>query len=426
MAHVQKFTSGSVGGLSIHIDRKTLNHSNKDIDTDKTHLNYDLCEKEGDLQSRYQERLSEVYCMKRADVKSCAGWVLTLPEELKESSSEQQKEFFESSYVFFKNRYGEKNVLSATVHNDETTPHLHFAFMPVVFDEKKNREKVSAKIVLNRNELKNFHQDLDNHLKENLHFYEKGVLNGNTIGIDDIKILKEKSKDIEKLKSNLDSKKKEILKEYKEINVSPKKHLINISKIKNRSYEKGIINKRIEMSPEDFSKLIKMGQENIKIRYINSRYSKQNTDLKNEFDELRRQYQEKINEKTDEIDLLKEKNEKLDVELGILNQNLEDEIITRVVYADVLMNDFNFTKISQTEINARVVLNKLDKGHEPKTLEESQEWKDRLEKASNTRINPSRLENGINKVKEFIEKFKEKIKAVKLKKAKRKEQEWER
>ncbi|WP_228143799.1 plasmid recombination protein [Moraxella pluranimalium] len=40
MAHVQKFTKGNMQGLSIHLDRKTENHSNKNIDTERTHLNF--------------------------------------------------------------------------------------------------------------------------------------------------------------------------------------------------------------------------------------------------------------------------------------------------------------------------------------------------------------------------------------------------
>nr|WP_244877093.1 plasmid recombination protein [Carnobacterium mobile] len=45
MAHVQKFTRGNLNGLSIHLDRKTDNHSNKEIDPEKTYLNYDLWSK---------------------------------------------------------------------------------------------------------------------------------------------------------------------------------------------------------------------------------------------------------------------------------------------------------------------------------------------------------------------------------------------
>ncbi|MGK0647501.1 plasmid recombination protein, partial [Enterococcus faecalis] len=56
MAHVQKFTKGAVGGLSSHIERKTLNHSNKYIDVDRTEKNYYLCDKDCDMNARLSER----------------------------------------------------------------------------------------------------------------------------------------------------------------------------------------------------------------------------------------------------------------------------------------------------------------------------------------------------------------------------------
>src|SRR5699024_4872032 len=90
----------------------------------------------------------------------------TLPEELNGAPEGSQKQFFEETYDFLSERYGEENVIAGVVHNDETTPHMHFAFMPVTYDEKREREKVSAKEVLNRNELKSFHLDLQNVLKE--------------------------------------------------------------------------------------------------------------------------------------------------------------------------------------------------------------------------------------------------------------------
>src|SRR5699024_267750 len=93
-----------------------------------------------------------------------------------------------------------ENVLAGVVHNDETTPHMHFAFMPVTYDEKREREKVSAKEVLNRNELKSFHQDLDNHLKERIpQIYQKGVLNDKTIGVEDVPTLKSTQKKLSDL-----------------------------------------------------------------------------------------------------------------------------------------------------------------------------------------------------------------------------------
>src|SRR5699024_9974672 len=112
MARVQKFARGSVGGLSNHIERTTENHSKKDIETYGTHENYDLREKEGDRTSRYQERLDEVQCLNRADVKVMAGWIVTLPEELNGAPEASQKQVFEETYDFLSERYGEENVLA--------------------------------------------------------------------------------------------------------------------------------------------------------------------------------------------------------------------------------------------------------------------------------------------------------------------------
>ncbi|MGT9658523.1 hypothetical protein ACVWA1_15030 [Enterococcus faecalis] len=59
---------------------------------------------------------------------------------------------------------------------------------------------------------------------------------------------------------------------------------------------------------------------------------------------------------------------------------------------------------------------------EPQSLEEGYEWQSILEKGRETNIEPDRLERAINKVKEFIEKFKEKV----IARRKNKEQDMER
>ncbi|CRH27334.1 Plasmid recombination enzyme [Chlamydia trachomatis] len=192
MAHVAKYTRGAVNGLSNHIDRKTENHSNQDIDISKSDLNYDLCEKNGDMLQRFNQRLSEVYCMNRKDVKASADWLVTLPKELDDKSPAEQRQFFEATKEFLDDRYGKENNISAMVHMDETQPHMHYAFVPVVYDEKKEREKVSAKLVLNRQDLQSFHEDLDKDLKSRIpQIYERGVVNGQTVGVETVEELKQ-------------------------------------------------------------------------------------------------------------------------------------------------------------------------------------------------------------------------------------------
>lgn len=46
-------------------------------------------------------------------------------------SPETQKQFFSDCTEFFAERYGKENIVSAVVHLDESTPHLHFNLLPV-------------------------------------------------------------------------------------------------------------------------------------------------------------------------------------------------------------------------------------------------------------------------------------------------------
>ncbi|MBZ5977165.1 plasmid recombination protein, partial [Leuconostoc gelidum subsp. gelidum] len=190
MAHLKKNTRGSVPGLAVHFERKTDHHTNKEIDVSKTYLNQELLADGSDMLSRFNERLNDVYCMKRDDVKALATWIVTLPEELAEAPYEQQSAFFKATTNFLNDRYGQENAVAAVVHYDETTPHLHYAFVPVGFDDKKSRYKVSAKEVLTRHDLQTFHDDLDQHLKKVLPFYEQGILNNKTLPFENVAEIK--------------------------------------------------------------------------------------------------------------------------------------------------------------------------------------------------------------------------------------------
>lgn len=168
MAHVQKNNRVATGHLFDHYGRnaedekyKYLYRSNDSIDPERTKFNYNLAPDKRSQKEILDERLSQVKVLKRKDVNVMCSWVLTAPKDLEQS---QLKDFFKESYDFLSKRYGEKNVISSYVHMDETTPHMHFAFIPVVHDKKKDIDKVSAKEVLTKVELQRFHGDLQNHL----------------------------------------------------------------------------------------------------------------------------------------------------------------------------------------------------------------------------------------------------------------------
>lgn len=212
MASVMKFTDDTVVKLLKHDDRRIKHDRNEDIDSTRTHLNYDLTPvrrgRDGHLLTKieyYHHRKSEVYCYSRADVKTVAGCIVTLPREI--TDEREQCRFFESTTRFLFDRYGQENILSVSIHYDEGKklylkdsngeiirdkhgkgiqefhlgqPHLHCLFMPVTkidhasLMQKKNHvkameqfsEKISAADVLNKRELQRFHPDLQRHLEK--------------------------------------------------------------------------------------------------------------------------------------------------------------------------------------------------------------------------------------------------------------------
>lgn len=188
MAHMMKHSKAGCGHMFSHYDRKAESISNENIDKTKTWENYNLATHQQMEQGDFvRQRCSEVYCLNRKDVNVMCSWVLTVPKYLPE---EEHERFFKASYSFMEKRYGKENVVSAYVHKDEIQPHMHFAFVPVVYDKKKERFKVSAKEAVDRYDLQTFHQDLAKHLQNNLG-HEVSVLNDAT---------KEGNKSIEELK----------------------------------------------------------------------------------------------------------------------------------------------------------------------------------------------------------------------------------
>lgn len=186
MAHLGKYTRADTGHLFAHYERKKddeghyIKFGNKEIDTSRTYLNYNLALKRDMSQYAYlKKRLEDVKCLNRKDVNVMCDWVVTMPQDLRYLHPEKQEEFFKETYKFLAAQYGEQNVLSAYVHLDETTPHMHFSFIPVVKDKKKGIDKVSAYQLFNKTTLQKFHPALKEHLERTLKV-ECNVLNGAT------------------------------------------------------------------------------------------------------------------------------------------------------------------------------------------------------------------------------------------------------
>ena len=231
MANVKHYHRGSVKEILAHNER-TNNYSNPDINPAKSKYNYSLSGHENDL-AYYEERLSQVHCMKRANVNTLSSWVVTLPKGVKHGD---HRKFFEETVEFLKNRYGAENCVGADVHFDETTPHVHFTFIPVVHDAKKNIDKVSRKELFTLKEMFSFHADLEKHIEEKLG-YKVEIRTGKTEKNLSVRELKQQTKEeCENLIKEASDKKENANKEASKIIADAQKRKCEIETDCNKEY----------------------------------------------------------------------------------------------------------------------------------------------------------------------------------------------
>ena len=175
----EKFTRNQSGNILVHCDRSDPNrtYKNQEIDHSKTYLNYNLApEHKGMTDYEFmKKRCEEFKILKRKDVNWLVSWVITMPADY----TGNKALFFREAYNFMENRYGKDNIVSAYVHLDETSPHMHFCFVPVIFDKKKQEYKVNAKQCINKVELKQIHPEMQEYLENKLQT-KVNILNGAT------------------------------------------------------------------------------------------------------------------------------------------------------------------------------------------------------------------------------------------------------
>lgn len=199
MAHVKKYSISAIGHMFGHYDR-TYSSSTSSIDESRTYLNYNLAETDQPLSQLdfLHKRMSEIKVLKRANINVMCDWVITAPEALTE---EELPRFFSECYKFLNELYGKENVISAYVHMDETSPHIHYAFVPVVIDKKKKIPKLSAKERITRKDLNAFHPSLTKHMTA-IFGRDIGIQNDATsLGNQTIKQLRQKAKNMEKFEA---------------------------------------------------------------------------------------------------------------------------------------------------------------------------------------------------------------------------------
>ena len=150
VCHMEKYKRQDVSPVEKENERdENYDATNPQIDSEKTKNNYHIIYPQGKYIDFINERIKSLNLSKklRSDAIYMNSFVIGSDGEFfKTLSKYEQRLFFENCTDFFCDKYGRENIISAIVHEDETTPHMHLNFVPIVngklcskdlFDKKK-------------------------------------------------------------------------------------------------------------------------------------------------------------------------------------------------------------------------------------------------------------------------------------------------
>ena len=135
-----KYKMANMQSVSRHNERQNKEYGNEDIDIKKKDLNYHLKEPQENSYEKEFERLKEENQLKgnlrltgkKQSNVACEFLITSDNDFFKKIGQAETKRYFKEAYQFACDKCGEKNIISAVVHMDETTPHMHLTYIPVV------------------------------------------------------------------------------------------------------------------------------------------------------------------------------------------------------------------------------------------------------------------------------------------------------
>lgn len=389
IVRVSKVKSGTnTTGIQKHVQRENNNYENEDIDHSKTHLNYDLVnDNKQNFNNLIDEKIGQNYTGKRKirtdAVKHVDGLITSDKEFFDNQTPEDTKQFFEHAKDFLEREYGKDNLLYATVHMDEKTPHMHYGVVPITDDGRLSAKEV----VGNKKALTEFQDRFNEHVKQRGYDLERGqsrqVTNAKHEQMSQYKQKTEYHKQEYERESqktdHIKQKNDKLMQEYQ-------KSLETLKKPINFPYEQetekvgGLFNKEVQetgnvvISQEDFNGFHKQieAAQLIKDDYEYIKSDEALNDLKNENSRLKEENKSMFETLTKANETLEKRNKQLDNANKLFEVLREifkklEQAIGRNKYRN-LMND-----VSKDNGRMIQVIQTLDKQIHP---EEHQEQKD--------------------------------------------------
>ena len=138
-----KRKGGAAKAIAAHNERtKEAYASNPDIDKSRTVQNYHLIAPRWSYGQEIRHRISMAGCRVRKDSVKFVDTLVTVSPEFARVHEAEMPEYFNRAFGFLKERIGEENIISAVVHMDEKTPHLHLCFVPLTKDNRLSAKEI--------------------------------------------------------------------------------------------------------------------------------------------------------------------------------------------------------------------------------------------------------------------------------------------
>ena len=139
-----KYKGPEIGHIESHNERtKEKYASNPDIDTARSHLNFHLVTPERKYRAESEKQIAKAGCRTRSDsVRVVEALVTASPEFFNGKKRSEVRAYFTEALEFIKQNQNPDTIISAVVHMDEKTPHMHLCFVPLTEDKRLSAKEI--------------------------------------------------------------------------------------------------------------------------------------------------------------------------------------------------------------------------------------------------------------------------------------------
>lgn len=323
---MQKFHKDAILGIQKHNQREGENSKNKDIDSNRTMLNYDLVNED---KIKYHEEIKKMTATRvkrkiRNDAVLVAEFFVSAsPEYMNAMSPDEQRKYFEASLDHIAGKYGQQNILYAVVHNDESTPHMHVGFVPITEDRR-----LAAKDYFHgKTKIRRIQDDFHNYMNKRGYDIDRGEPSElQHKSVHEFK-KQERQKELKQLEQQVAHKEKEIqrMDSFVELKTAPPVEIRSEKRIEELCSQpveveaaKTVMGSKIKVEEADFHELISLTKElqqtlaaehehTHALSHELDRYKKENKVLKHDLSETKQELSVYVADQDGQVEKAKKK-----------------------------------------------------------------------------------------------------------------------